>query len=128
MNTDPLHGSKSQSLSGLWQKVVTGVRANADDGMRRLGGLYWYPIYSWWRRAGLPAKKAVFATEGAFERWLNLEPPRLEDAGSLAMREWVIARIEDLAGRGVKLLGVPPIGVDAEWAENRYMREPEGGG
>jgi hypothetical protein len=126
MNTDSQSASGAQSFTGLWHDVVAGVRANADDGLRRLGGLYWYSIYAWWRRAGLPANKAVFATEGSFERWLDLEPPRLGDAGALAMREWTIARIEDLAGRGVKLLGLPPLGVDAQWAEERYTREPEG--
>ncbi len=126
MNTEPTIASNLPSGAGLWTKALSGVQPVVGDGMRRLGVVYWYPIYAWWRRAGLSAKKAVIATEGCFERWLGAEPPRWGDSGSLAMREWALGRMEDLAGRGVKLIGVPPVGVDAEWAESRYEREPEG--
>ena len=98
----------------------------AGEALRRLEGIYWYPIYVWWRRAGLPPNKAIFATEGAFERWLGTEPPSAEDAGSRRMREWVLGRIEGLASGGVKLLGAPPVPVDPEWAEKRFAEEPEG--
>ena len=126
MNTEPIIASNLPSGAGLWTKALSGVQPIAADGMRSLGTVYWYPVYAWWRRAGLSANKAVIATEGCFERWLGSEPPRWEDSGSLAMREWALGRIEDLAGRGVKLLGKPPVGVDPEWAEDRYAREPEG--
>lgn len=126
MNKEPTNPSKPPIGAGLWSKALAGVQPDAGGAIGRLGAIYWYPIYAWWRRAGLPAKKAVFATEACFERWLGGEPPRADDAGSLAMREWTVARMEDLAGRGVKLLGAAPLGVDAEWAESRYSREPEG--
>ena len=126
MNPEPPNRFAPPAVGGMWSKALSGVQPAAGNVLERLGVVYWYPIYAWWRRAGLPAKKAVFATEGCFERWLGSEPPRWEDSGSLSMREWAIRRMEDLAVRGVKLLGAPPIRLDAEWAENRYAREPEG--
>ena len=119
------HSSIVLPGSGLWPLALAGVQPVAGEALRRLEGIYWYPIYVWWRRAGLPPNKAIFATEGAFERWLGTEPPRAEDAGSRRMREWVLGRIEGLASGGVKLLGAPPVPVDPEWAEKRFAEEPE---
>lgn len=111
--------------SGLWPLSLAGLQPVAGEALRRLEGIYWYPIYAWWRRAGLPPNKAIFATEGAFERWLGTEPPRAADAGAARMREWVLGRLEGLASGGVKLLGAPPVAVDPEWAEKRFAEEPE---
>ncbi len=106
---------------GLWGRTLAGDTA----ALRTLGLRFWPPIYMWWRRAGLGPKKAVIATEACFERWLGKEPPLDSHPGSLRMRDWVLAQLNDLATRGVKLLGAPPLEIDWETAARRYDQEPD---
>lgn len=90
-------GATADSL-GHWALALSGDK----DALKSIAASYWYPIYAWWRRAGLPAEKAALATEASFTRWRDTEPPRAEDEGALRLREWLLARLRGLASTGVK--------------------------
>jgi RNA polymerase sigma-70 factor (ECF subfamily) len=91
--------------------------------LRKLCTSYAYPIYAWWRRAGLPPAKAVIATQASAARWLGSARPAATDAGAQHFRTWIHAQLPGLATGGVKLLGPAPLTFDEAWAENRYARE-----
>ena len=110
---------------GRWSVVLAGGEG-ATAALRELCGSYWYPIYAWWRRVGLPQAKATTATEASVARWLGSALPTATDAGTHHFRAWVHAQLPQLATGGVKLLGPAPLKLDIAWAEERYAREPEG--
>jgi hypothetical protein len=91
-----------------------------------LAGSYWYCAYLWWRRAGLEATKARTATLATFTRWLEGDPPSVDDPGASRMRVWMPMKLAALATGGVKLRSPPYIFIDGAWAEGRYAAEPPG--
>ena len=91
-----------------------------------LAGSYWYGVYVWWRRAGLEAEQAGAATVASFTRWMTTRPPSAEDSGAGLMREWLPARLAELAAEGLEMDGEAAIAIEAEWAEGHYAQEPEG--
>ena len=101
-------------------------RDDARAAFRELVETYWYCTYAWWRRAGLDAAHAGRATLASFTRWLGETPPRASDAGAARMREWMPARLAELAAAGVKLAGPAAIEIDPVFAEHRYAEEPPG--
>ncbi len=100
-----------------------GDRAEA---LRELAGSYWYCVYAWWRRAGLDAGEADTATVASFTRWLGEAPPSPEESGVGRMREWLPARLAELAAAGVKMSGPAALAIEATWAAQRYADEPPG--
>lgn len=122
----------SQSVSDLMLKAslwarATGSGGNADaKALRELAGVYWYCAYAWWRRAGLDPVSTATATLASFEIWLGDSPPKPGDSGAARMREWMEARLRELAGQGVKLRGEPAVTINRDWAEKRYAEEPAG--
>ncbi len=91
-----------------------------------LAGSYWYCAYVWWRRSGLDAEAAGPATVASFTRWLTISPPMAEQSGAGLMREWLPARLREMAAEGWEMDGEPAIGIESEWAEKHYPDEPEG--
>ncbi len=111
---------------GLWSRTV-GVDGQPDpQALRELAETFSYCVYAWWRRAGLDPVSTATASIACFERWLGEFPPRPGDENVARMRDWMIARLPELAEQGVKLNGEPPIAIDRSWAEKRYAEEPEG--
>jgi RNA polymerase sigma-70 factor (ECF subfamily) len=104
---------------------LSGDTDAASEAMKSIAASYWYPVYAWWRRAGLPAEKAASATEASFTRWRDKEPPRAGDEGATRLREWLLARLRGLATSGVKPGPKPAITLSRSWAEERFAREPE---
>jgi RNA polymerase sigma-70 factor (ECF subfamily) len=125
MNAPSASASPTESVrTGRWSVVLAGGE-EAPGALRQLCTSYAYPIFAWWRRAGLAAAKAAIATQASAARWLDSARPALEDAGAHHFRAWVHAQLPELATGGVKLLGPAPLTFDAAWAEGRYARESD---
>lgn len=104
---------------------MSGETEAVQQAIREIAASYWYPVYAWWRRAGLPAEKAAIATEASFTRWRDTEPPTRADEGAERMREWMLARLRVLASAGVKPLPDPVLKLSRSWAEEQFAKEPE---
>ena len=91
-----------------------------------LAGSYWYCVYVWWRRSGFDAGQAAAATAASFTHWMATRPPSGEDSGAGLMREWLPARLAELAAEGLEVGGETAIEIEAEWAGGHYASEPEG--
>lgn len=104
------------------------TRATEDDthALRELAASFWYCAYAWWRRSGLDASEAATATVESFTRWLTHSPPRAAHTRGGRMREWLPARLGEMARHGVQPEGTPEIAIDPEWAEQRFADEPAG--
>jgi RNA polymerase sigma-70 factor (ECF subfamily) len=110
---------------GHWAAALSPESAAARQAMNEIAASYWYPVYAWWRRAGLPAEKAAIATEASFTRWRDMEPPAAADEGAARLREWLLVRLRVLASAGVKPLPNPAVTVSRSWSEQRFAKEPE---
>ena len=115
----------SEAARNRWSRVAGGG-ADAREVLKELAGSYWYCVYAWWRRAGADAGQAVTGTLAAFTRWLGDAPPKLSDSGVSRMRDWLPARLSELARDGIKLRGAAAIEIEPTWAERRYADEPAG--
>ena len=116
----------SAAVPSRWARATSGVGEDAREALQELAGSYWYCVYAWWRRAGRDASAAADATRAAFTRWLTEALPRAEDSGAGRMREWLPARLAELAAEGVKLDRPAAIEIEPGWAEQRYADEPPG--
>jgi RNA polymerase sigma-70 factor (ECF subfamily) len=114
-----------RSSPGHWATALSSDPAAARKAVGEIAASYWYPVYAWWRRAGLPAEKAAIATEASFTRWRDQEPPTSADEGARRLREWLLARLHILASAGVKPLPNPPVTISRSWAEDRFAKEPD---
>jgi serine/threonine protein kinase len=76
----------------------------------------------------MDADGAATATVASFTRWLGDFPPDPADSGAGRMREWLPARLAEVAEEGVDVESDQPgaLEIDAEWAEQRYAIEPAG--
>ena len=110
---------------GHWSIALFSDAPAARQAMNEIAASYWYPVYAWWRRAGLPAEKAAIATEACFTRWRDKEPPAATDEGSPRLRQWLLARLRVLASAGVKPLPDPALRLSRSWAEEQFAKEPE---
>jgi len=107
-----------------WGRVVGGNGADRTEAFTELAASYWYCVYAWWRRAGLDANRA--ATLASFTRWLGESPPTALDSGAARLREWLLARLAELARHDLEWTGTAAIKIDPAWAEQRYADEPAG--
>ncbi len=108
-----------------WATALSGDATAVRQAIHEIAASYWYPVYAWWRRAGLSAEKAAIATEASFTRWRDKEPPTPTDEGASRMREWLLVRLRGLATGGVKPGPNPPITLSRSWAEECFAKEPE---
>ena len=126
MDTAPERStSEAASLPSRWARAISG----GDDGraaLLELAASYWYCLYAWWRCAGFDADSAAGATQSCFGRWLDEAPPRAEDSGGGRMREWLLARLGEIAAQEVKIDGAAVVGIDPAWAARRFADEPAG--
>src|SRR6476660_2935027 len=114
----------SADLPTRWALAVGGAGDARKEALSDLAASYWYCVYAWWRRAGLDAASAETATVASFTCWLGASPPDEADSGAARMREWLPARLAELAEQGVELEGEGAVEIDAVWAEQRYATEP----
>jgi Protein kinase domain len=126
MTAPPKPETVSEASRSRWDVTVGGSGEDRREAFRELAASYWYCVYAWWRRAGLEAARAEMATLASFERWLGEAPPGELDSGAGRMREWLPARLAELAREGVELQGPAAISIDPIWAERRYADEPPG--
>ncbi|MEQ1861643.1 MAG: hypothetical protein ABMA13_17125 [Chthoniobacteraceae bacterium] len=117
--------STTDSQPGHWATALSADTDAARRAMNEIAASYWYPVYAWWRSAGLPAEKSALATEASFTRWRDKEPPTTADEGAARLREWLLARLRVLASAGVKPLPDPAVTISRSWAEERFAKEPQ---
>ena len=126
MTPPPKTEAVTEVLRSHWGRALGESDEDRGEALRELAASYWYCVYTWWRRAGLEAERAATATLASFTRWLGEAPPTASDSGARRMREWLQARLAELAQVGVKLEGQAAIPIDPAWAERRYADEPPG--
>jgi hypothetical protein len=126
MTAPPKPEAVSEASRSRWDVTVGGSGDLQRQAFSELAASYWYCVYAWWRRAGLDADHSATATLASFTRWLREAPPSELDSGAARMREWLPARLAELALEGVKLEGRAAIAIDPAWAERRYADEPPG--
>jgi hypothetical protein len=117
--------AQSESAApGHWKTALSSDGESARRAMTEIAASYWYPVYAWWRSAGLPAEKAAIATEASFTRWRDREPAARTDEGAARLREWLLVRLRGLASSGVKPLPDPAVKISRSWAEEQFAKEP----
>ncbi len=121
-----LTSGSSAGHPSLWSVAESGTPDVAAKALCELAGSYWYCVYAWWRRAGLDAKHAATGTLACFTRWTGSAPPAKSDTGAESLRLWLVARVNELAIAGVKLLGPAAITIDPAAAEEQFLHEPGG--
>jgi len=126
MAAPPKTTEVTEASLSRWGRAVGGRGEDQREALKELAASYWYGVYAWWRRAGLDTEEAGTATLAAFTRWLGDAPPSASDTGAGRMREWLPARLAELAEAGVELTGEPAMAIDPAWAERRYADEPAG--
>ncbi|MEZ5386994.1 MAG: sigma-70 family RNA polymerase sigma factor [Prosthecobacter sp.] len=117
-----------------WSVVLSASAGNAEEKREALAVLcqcYWYPLYAFARRRGLPATDAQDVTQTFFSHMLEarvlerLEGPergRLRSYLLAGMQNWIARQHRDrnVAKRG----GGRVVSFDALDAEERYRMEP----
>ena len=126
MTAPPKSEAVTEVLRSRWGRALGENGEDRGEALRELAATYWYCVYAWWRRAGLEADRAATATLASFTHWLSDAPPSASDSGAGRMREWLPARLAELAQQGVKLQGPAAIAIDPAFAEQRYADEPPG--
>jgi serine/threonine protein kinase/Leucine-rich repeat (LRR) protein len=127
--SDPLNTDAESTVTSTRWAIAVGEKGEVQkEALSDLAASYWYCVYAWWRRAGMDAAGAATATVASFTRWLGDFPPDPLDSGAARMREWLPARLAELAEEGVDVESDQPgaLEIDAEWAEQRYAIEPAG--
>jgi RNA polymerase sigma-70 factor (ECF subfamily) len=111
--------------------VLSAGREEASEALEQLCRAYWYPVYAYIRRKGLPAEDARDATQGFFLSLLQSQSLRNASADKGRFRSFLVGAVNHYladeharataAKRGGK---TPPIELDALEAEERYRLEP----
>lgn len=125
--TDPLFPRTRWTL-------VEEVRSGGDasgPALNELCRLYWYPVYAYARRSGVPPADAEDLTQGFFAHLIDRENFARAEASKGRLRSFLLSclkhfrinqhRRNTAQKRGG---GRTPISIDAERAEARYGREP----
>jgi RNA polymerase sigma-70 factor (ECF subfamily) len=129
-----LGGDRSRFATTHWSLVRAAGATTCDEARQALSALcaqYWYPIYAFARRRGLPPDKAADVTQGFFATLIEQKVVRAADPSRGKFRsyllgafkhylshEWARARARKRGG-GRKLIPLDP-----HAAETRYGIEP----
>lgn len=115
------NATASPQAPGLWTKSLNGDAAALSELANRL----WYPAYVWLRVAGCPPEDVPLHTITFFSRVQCDTPPVKEDANTLRLREFLLARLKDFAALGFPAsTGMAPLLMDVASAETRFANEP----
>jgi RNA polymerase sigma factor (sigma-70 family) len=117
-----------------WSLILAaGHQSNAQsaEALASLCETYWYPVYAFVRRQGYPADAAADLTQEFFTRVLEKNYFRDADPARGRFRSFLCAAVRHFLSnerdraRTLKRGGpLPPISLDAEHAEGRYLLEP----
>jgi RNA polymerase sigma factor (sigma-70 family) len=101
----------------------------ADEALARLCALYWYPVFAFVRRQGVPAEEAEDLTQGFFARIIEKGDLGDADRSRGRFRSFVLAACRhflsnerDRARARKRGGGQLPIPIDVATAEGRYER------
>jgi RNA polymerase sigma-70 factor (ECF subfamily) len=117
-----------------WSLVIAAGHQSSAQSSAALATLcetYWYPVYAFVRRQGYVADDAADLTQEFFARVLEKNYFRDADPARGRFRAFLCAAVRHFLSnerdraRTLKRGGpVPPISLDAEHAEGRYLLEP----
>ena len=117
-----------------WSLILAaGHQSNAksSEALASLCETYWYPVYAFVRRQGYAADAAADLTQEFFARVLEKNYFRDADPARGRFRSFLCAAVRHFLSnerdraRTLKRGGpLPPISLDAEHAEGRYLLEP----
>ncbi len=114
-----------------WTVVLSAGREDASEALEQLCQAYWYPVYAYIRRKGLPAEDARDAAQGFFLSLLQRKSLRNASEEKGRFRSFVMGAVNHyLADEHAKSTAAKrggnaaPLELDALAAEERYRLEP----
>jgi RNA polymerase sigma-70 factor (ECF subfamily) len=116
----------------LVQAAGAGETPSSREALGELAAAYWYPLYGYARRRGLPADEAADLTQGFFAR--VLERGDLKDLGPEGgrFRAWLLVSLRNYmagererAGAARRGGGAVPLSIDSARAAERWRDEPQ---
>ena len=125
-------GGRGRFATTQWSLVLAAGRPGSeggDEALARLCSIYWYPVFAFLRRQGLPAAEAEDVTQGFFAR--IIEKGDLGDADRsrgrfrsflLAACRHFLSNERDRARTVKRGGGRVPVPIDVAAAEGRYER------
>jgi len=125
----PVHPTAARFTTTLWTQVLAAPRN--EEALASLCRKYWYPLYAFLRRSGVPSHEAEDLTQGFFVHLLSkqgLETVRREygrfRSFLLASLQHFVADQRDRALTAKRSPLQPLFELDAQKAEDRYRLEP----
>ena len=139
-----MDASNSEATSGAaggrefrtthWSVVLQAGRDSSTQSARALEQLcrtYWYPLYAFARRSGLPVEDAQDATQGFFAHLLEKSAFARADPQRGRFRSFLLASFRNHISQERRKAaaqkrggGHQPVSLDETDAEDRYQREP----
>ena len=117
-----------------WSRVLAAAMDGSlqtNDALEDLCRTYWYPLYAYVRRRGYSAHDAQDLTQAFFARLLERRDLRHVDRAKGKFRSYLLASLNHFLSNEWDRMraerrggGQVPVSLDAEDAEQRYMREP----
>lgn len=128
---EPAAAPQPQTRWSLIRRAAGGDECDAALALNEICQHYWYPVYAWVRRAGKSVESAEDLTQAFFADLLRRNWFRTVDPARGKLRNYLLVSLqlflsgEDRRDRAQKRGGGKAvISLDAEQAENRYVREP----
>jgi len=132
--TEPVPPGAARFATTRWSLVVSAGSDSSPEGraaLESLCGSYWYPLYAFARRGGEDAHGAQDLVQGFFAELLEKDWLRQADRSRGRFRTFLLAAFRHHASherekaRALKRGGgKPPLPLDFEAGEGRYLREP----
>jgi RNA polymerase sigma-70 factor (ECF subfamily) len=134
---DPRPSSVQRFNPTPWSIVLAAARSGDAAGrqaLEKLCGIYWYPLYAFIRRRGVPPHEAQDLTQGFFGDLLGRDWSRNVDRSQGKFRTFLLACLENYLHKqhardscSLRSPSQPIISLDGQEAEDRYRWEPVDG-
>ena len=128
--TEP-YSDKAWFTTTHWSVVLSAGRGHGSEALEALCRTYWYPVYAYIRRKGLPIEDAKDATQAFFVTLLERQSLQSASPDKGRFRSYLMSAVNYfLADEHAKAMtqrrggGRIPVELDALEAEERYRLEP----
>jgi len=134
-NRDPDAGGAHEFVPTAWTMIVKARDKDSPSCLQAMDGLcrhYWYPVYAFIRRQGVPSADAQDVTQELLAGLMSLEGLARVDRGKGRFRSYMLGAAkhllakrherENAAKRGG---GITRVAIDEVDAEGRYLHEPK---